>query len=405
MSKPDTTVYVDNGTWKIKIALGAVGIVAVVILAFAFRFEIGILMLGAGAVVVWRGWVWVSHVRKLGNHAVRRMEAETKRIELETDIVAQQLAQEKHKTDEFKLSKLFIETRVGVFQHTPDQPDPFFIPASAAERKALPAQVIEQPLDLLHIFTQQQLAYTLIGAQRSGKSYQAMHIVDRWLDRGITPLVTGYKKRSGEWHGCKQVISSNSAILEKTLRAIIATGDERNNSQRRDLPPQPVFLDDWMWTVMNVDNASEFFSAAGTVLASANVICYFLMQSDTRDAYGGGKYGAMLKNNLTKLILEPEPDASGAIVPGRSHGFLQYANSKERLPLPLVSGVPRCISLDTPPPPPPPAPVAAPEPTKPTPREQIILEMFGQGASLNQISKRINEDRTGGTYNKEIRAV
>ncbi|MCP4288700.1 MAG: hypothetical protein GY792_30470 [Gammaproteobacteria bacterium] len=408
MSKqPDTTIYMDTGAWKIKVALGSVGIVAVVILAFIFRFEAGIIMLGAGTVAVWRGWVWVSHIRKLGDHNIRRMEAETRRLELDTDIVAEKLNQERHKTDEFQLAKFFIETKVGVFRHAPDINEPVYIPASASERKSLPAQIIEaqvQQLDLRHIFTQQQLAYTLIGAQRSGKSYQAMHIADQWLARGVTPLVTGYKKRTGEWAGCKQVISSDPATLEKTLRAIIATGNERNSSQRRDLPPQPVFLDDWMWTVMNVDNADTFFSAAGTVLASANVICYFLMQSDTKDAYGGGRYGAMLKNNLTKLIIEPEPDTSGAIVPGRSVGYLQYANSKERLPISLVSGNPQCINFDTPPPQPVAVPATPPEP-EPTPREQVILDMWGEAASLNQISKRLNEGRTGSTYNKEIKSV
>jgi DNA segregation ATPase FtsK/SpoIIIE-like protein len=44
-------------------------------------------------------------------------------------------------------------------------------------------------------------------------------------------------------------------------------------------------------------------------------------------------------------------------------------------------------------------------PDEPTPREQIILDMFDDGASLNQISKAINDDRTGGKYNEEIKAT
>lgn len=42
---------------------------------------------------------------------------------------------------------------------------------------------------------------------------------------------------------------------------------------------------------------------------------------------------------------------------------------------------------------------------EPTPREKIILDLFDEGASLNQISKTINEGRTGGPYNEEIKST
>jgi hypothetical protein len=46
-----------------------------------------------------------------------------------------------------------------------------------------------------------------------------------------------------------------------------------------------------------------------------------------------------------------------------------------------------------------------PPPAAPTPRQKIILQLYHNGASLNQISKTINNGRTGGTYNIEIKAA
>lgn len=46
-----------------------------------------------------------------------------------------------------------------------------------------------------------------------------------------------------------------------------------------------------------------------------------------------------------------------------------------------------------------------PEQGEMTPREQIILDMFDAGESLNSISKEINDGRIGGTYNAEIKTT
>ncbi len=55
---------------------------------------------------------------------------------------------------------------------------------------------------------------------------------------------------------------------------------------------------------------------------------------------------SIIKNSLTKLRLVPEPDGSGAIVPGRSKGFMEYPNDNKRHPIALVPGTPRCIHFE-----------------------------------------------------------
>jgi hypothetical protein len=238
----------------------------------------------------------------------------------------------------------------------------------------------EPKLNLLHIFTQHQNAYALIGAQRSGKTYQAMFIAQYWLNQNVKPLVVGYKKRSGEWSGCNQIISDNPDQITKCLQAIIKFANNRHNSQSHDLVPVPIFLDDWLWSVRHIDTAEDFFQEASTVLASANIICYFIMQSDTKDAFGGNKYGAMLKNSLTKLILEPVPDASGVIVPGQSRGFIQYPNSREKLEIDLI-GVSQQDN-----------------------RTNRIIELNAEGKSYREITQEVFGQH-GAYYNEKVRKV
>jgi len=229
-------------------------------------------------------------------------------------------------------------------------------------------------LDLLHIMTQNQNAYAIIGAQRSGKSTQAMSIAYHWLKRGVTPFVIGPKMMQGEWLGCNKTIASQPEQIARRLNQIRLTAISRNDSGQAH-NPQPIFLDDWLWSVLNVDNARAFFEDASTILASANIICYFIMHSDNARAFSGdNKYGAMLKNNLTKLILEPIPDQSGAIIPGQSKGYIQYPNSKDKKPVDLL---------------------------EPSSREELVKILARQGLDSREIAKLIYKNVGG----KQIQLV
>lgn len=402
-----TTVEVQRTKdgWKLKAIIGTAAIFAVVILSFVFRLEAGLIMLGLGSVGAARLWWkgWDAHQDRQLNRRERAAEV---------GIAEEQHRQAIIQTQQMRLAGRIIETRFGVFAFASldDTGPPEYYAPTAGERKMLienqQLALPESRPDLLKVFTQEQGVYAIIGAPRSGKTYQAMHIADWWLARGIMPLVIGPKRKPGEWIDCERLITDDTDKLNIALQKIVQLSRMRH-AGKEQISPQPVFCDDWVWFVQYVDFAEQFMAEAGTVMASANIILYFILQSDSKDAFGVGRLGAMLKRNYFRLYLKPEKNEDGVIIPGQSSGYLIYPNESiaDKQPLDLIAGIPRCVELQ-------PAesgstaklPEIESEP-EPTPREQIILDMFDDGASFNQISKQINEGRTGGPYNKEIKVT
>ncbi len=342
MSKrPDSVVYIDTGAWKVKVALGTMGIIGLVILAFIFRFEAGIIMLAAGAVTGWRGLIWVNTVRRIEGQNLRRMEAETRQVELRTDIIAQELEQARQKTDEFRLAKLIHETRVGVFRFANVAAEPVYIPASAGERRLLDAgPVIEagpEPLDFATIMSDPKAAYAILGPQRVGKSFIAMHLSDYLASRGLgTNLVVGVKMEAGEWPNCKQFIGERE--VNQALRRLISTTNDRHQKVIRE-PRLNIFLDDWINIVATADLAEEFFLRSATDMLTAGIVPYFILQSDS-NADWGNKYGATLKNNFVKLILKPHR-VNGKVIPEMTTAYTIFPGERNEHPTRLPGGLPQ----------------------------------------------------------------
>jgi DNA segregation ATPase FtsK/SpoIIIE-like protein len=101
-------------------------------------------------------------------------------------------------------------------------------------------------------------------------------------------------------------------------------------------------------------------------------------------------------------VLLRHPDAAHINTPGRGYAIIPGREIVEfQAPRIAAAAIIAAVGERQPAAAPQPLP-AAPEPT---PREQIILDLWDEGASFNQISKRINEGRTGGTYNDEIKGI
>lgn len=330
--------------WKLKAVLGTVGIVAIVVLAFAFRIEAGLIALGLGGVTVARLW-WVAW----DSHKARKWDLLER--EAKVGIVQQEFLQQQIVTQRLRKSALIHETRIGVFifKSLEDDNSLTYYPLTATERQASgligtgddKAEELKRP-DLLRVFTQDQGSYAILGPQRVGKTWQAMHIADEWLLRGITPVVAGVKREPGEWEGCKQIFTDDIGELETILRQIVLLARKRHAGEMAK-NPLPVFIDDWLWVVREVPYAEQFVGEAGTVMASAKIVVYLILQSDTRDAFGVGRYGAMLKDNFTRLYLKPIRSDDGVIIPGVASGYLIYPNEKDHQAVDLIRGTPRCV--------------------------------------------------------------
>lgn len=376
-----TTIHATGPNWTLKIILPVAGLIALVIFGTMFYSQVSIFIAGsmalflAGGVI--RGAFWTGH--RIIDFLDRLADYQQKR-----------LASKVHHTPS------------GLF-YIPDS-RVVFVPPTVSERKALGAGgvVIEHNSkpDLRRVLTQEQGAYSIIGAQRSGKSWQAMHIADYWLARGIVPIVYGYKIENSildpvEWGGCKVLISDDQLKVEAALRKILQLGQMRKDG-KAPKTPLPLFLDDWAWMVRNVPFSMDFIGEAGTVLTSTNIIPYFLVQSDTNGAFGTTKYGAMIKKNFTQLYVEPIPNAYGEIVPGHSAGYLVYPNKgkvSDRVDVDLIAGVPACVGkapkfIDV-------APVGPKLTNKQsevkalyesgqTDRRKIMLEVYGESAGGKQ---------------------
>lgn len=336
----DTTVIVRQGGTTVKIALGIVGIAAVVIIAFLYQTEFGLVMLGLGGVAVWRGIVWVNNTRLSDNN---RKLLETVKVQLaqrKADLLAERVAQEQQKTAAMAFAGLFHQTNVGVFRLMENGSIAYY-PATVTERNRqmqLPAKAGEapvQPLDFYRVMTDGKAAYAVIGAQRVGKSYVAMRLTE--VLPGNT-LIIGVKMEDGEWPNCRQYIGLDAA--EYALELLVEEVKKRHNPTGKYRTPRlNVFLDDWInLAAILGETAEEFFVHAATDMLSAGIVPYFLLQSDSKTDWGT-KHGAQLKNNFTKLFLTPYREA-GKIDPTKTRGRVEFPGEKESYPVNLPGGLP-----------------------------------------------------------------
>lgn len=353
MAGQQNTVEVRSpNNWQFKAAFGTAMIIGIVILAWMYRWHAGVGVTIIGVYVVGRLWIAVKR-----QHGLNQNEAKTLRVgmlQLETTV-------DRGTTEvdilRAELQRALIAARL---HHFPGVGVLFFqsdgsyelIPPTVSERKKIAALAesneakMEFKPQLIPVMTQPGIVYVISGAQRSGKSWQAGHIADHWLSFGITPIVIGTKSDNPgyDWAGCKMAITDNKRVLTMALKKIMKDSRERHGLLKAERQPQPVILDDWMATLRLVPKlAYEFMSMAAVTMASAKIVVYIIMQSDTVNAFGLKQLGATLKNNFMRLNVIPIPGADGRITPGHSCGKLIYPNTKDAIPVGLMPGRPGCF--------------------------------------------------------------
>lgn len=263
-----------------------------------------------------------------------------------------------------------------------------------------PAGLLPEPsLDLLTVFSQPMQAYATIGGQQTGKTYQNQHIASSWVQQGTIPYVIATKWDIGEWPGCK-LLGGNAdwGKVERGLALIQEKATERHDSEsyHKSHPILPVFIDDWTPTVNHVKSATDLILNATTMFASVNMILYFIIHSDTANAWGVGKKGAALKNNFVKLFIKPQRDLNGSLIFSQSKGEIIFPGESDVHPVQLINSpvVQSSMVIE-----------ANAEKPMPTTRETGILEMWDNEESYRQITTKAYDGQFGDYYNRRVDAV
>jgi hypothetical protein len=337
----NTLLEVKKPDLRFRVIISVSGFVTLIILALLFQSQAGWIIFGMGSVGVMSFGVstWLKY--QFGLHQIKRLKAETVMIE-------EKAAQAKVITEQMRLQARIYETKSGVFMIGLSDFD--FVPTTAAmQRKLLPAGISttdKQPLDLITVFSQPTQSYACIGGQQTGKTYQMRHIAQKWLEssRGalgqITPIVIGPKWDRGEWAGC-QLFGGNGNFerVETGLKVVkdIVNDRHASNKPHKSHDVLPIFFDDWTQIVSNVEAAKDLIFNATTLYASVNVLLYFIIHSDTSDAWGVDKKGAALKDNFIKLFLVPHYNQAGLIVREDTRGYITFPGDKEEYPTRLFN--------------------------------------------------------------------
>lgn len=267
------------------------------------------------------------------------------------------------------------------------------------QQALLPATTEAEQLDLLTVFTQPTQSYAIIGGQQTGKTFQAQHIANYWLRQGIKPAVIGPKWDRGEWAGC-YLMGGNGDFqkVEWGISLVRRLVESRHADQVRSHKQhaiQPVFFDDWTPIVDSVSNARALVLEATTLYASVNVILYFILHSDTANAWGVDRKGAALKDNFIKLFIVPQYDGQGQIVRHLTRGYIRFAGESVDRPVKLFSIPPvqigRAVELRA-------------NPAGPDEVEAQIIHLHDQGEPVSSIAALIYGSK-GGPQNKKVQAV
>ncbi|MCB0209412.1 MAG: hypothetical protein KDJ52_08785, partial [Anaerolineae bacterium] len=272
--------------------------------------------------------------------------------------------------------------------------NPHLLPASVEEEKAL---------DLLSVFTQTLQCYAIIGGQQTGKTYQARHIANYWLAQGVQPWVIGPKWDNHEWNGCKKFGGNGDMqAVENGIRIVTQEVSRRHADSRphKSHAVLPIFFDDWTPIVDGVSNARKLILEATTLYASVNIILYFILHSDTADAWGVGKKGAALKDNFVKLFIQPYYDERGQVIREKTTAYIRFSGETVNRPITLISAPIASMSAG--------ALVVDTQDysfeIEPTEEEAEILKCNDEGLSVSAIAEKVLGSK-GGPQNKKIRDV
>lgn len=262
----------------------------------------------------------------------------------------------------------------------------------------LPEAIEAEPLDLLTVFTQPTQSYAIIGGQQTGKTWQARHIANYWIAKGVKPVVIGPKWDKGEWGGCI-LLGGNGDFKAvgygiAVIRRIVEARHADTTKAHKEHKILPVFFDDWTPIVDAVTNARALVLEATTLYASVNVLLYFILHSDTANAWGVDRKGAALKDNFVKLTIVPQYDANGLIVRDRTRGYIRFAGEDVDRPARLFTVPPITLGQAS-------VVTMPPVGLGPNGQEQKILDLHADGASFNEICRKVY----GSAGGKQIQSI
>lgn len=378
-------IRISGPSWRLIIPVTLGSVTTIIFLSVWFRFEFGIFLLSIGGLVAASGLVWLTGRAGRGTLALL--------------ISMEHLRQERARTRRLESESVVVETRHGLLL-SPDS-NMRYIPPTVNERKALESgQIIEaapEPLDLISVFTQLTQSFAIIGGQQTGKTYQARHIAADWLRRGVQPVVIGPKWDRGEWAGC--ILFGGNGGIEgvargiEIIRQVVKKRHADTELSHKDHKILPVFFDDWTPIVDAADNAKRLVLEATTLYASVNIILYFMIHSDTANAWGVDRKGSALKDNFVKLFIVPHYDANGLIIRERTTGYIRFAGESVDRPARLIHApvVGNGKFSDT-------------IELEPTPTESRIIQLHEQDTSFNGIARQVY-GHTGGKQTDQIKQV
>lgn len=328
---------------KLSITIGIFLFLLIIFLTLTFKTEFSVILLSIGGTIGLMGILFT-----IGKVAQLVFAIKTSNVELESKKVELDTKKQNLRLVTYQADRAALESNVLHFSKNERLIVPNDAPIKLIEampelannqQLLLPANT--QELDLLTVFTQATQSYAIIGGQQTGKTFQAQHIAAFWLSKGYRPVIVGPKWDKDEWTGCH--LFGGKGNFSEVAKGIEIVRQEAGN-RHADITKShkahsilPVFFDDWTPIVDSVENARELVLQATTLYASVNIILYFILHSDTANAWGVDKKGAALKDNFIKLLIIPSYDTNGLIVREKTKGVIKFPGDNVEYPVKLFS--------------------------------------------------------------------
>jgi hypothetical protein len=327
-------VNISTPNWRMHVTVGFFSTVIVLVLALLFPGAVTAILLTFAATLAAMGLTSVAtRLAKLW------YSVQLSRVELASQ--RQALRSATYQADRSEAERYLFDFPASRRILLPAGADVRLIEALSEASTARADGAAAEPLELERAFVQAGQAYAIIGAQQTGKTFQARHLAALWLARGVTPWVIGPKWDGGEWGGCRLYGGRGDyGAVAAGIEAARGLAEERHADTERGHKahaPQPIFFDDWTAVVEGCDNARSLIFEASTLFASVNVVLYFIIHADTAAAWGVERKGAALKDGFVKLLILPQYDNAGQVIRSQTRGVVRLASGEER-PARLFSG-------------------------------------------------------------------
>lgn len=381
----DTTIQVKKSLtgWKVKIALGAIGLVVIVILSFLYRAELGLITLAIGLGYAGKLVIQVRHQYKLARYEERRIEAEVKKLEA---------------------SSFFVETNTGVFflENSMVSINSFYPAVSASKTLAdvpmlLPETTTPKYRKLLEV---DFIHLLVVGPSGSGKTTVLCHLIDNAPSNTVIYALDPHAQFN-EWpNRVNEIVGNgrNYQAINSKLDSLISTMDKRYNGTETTSQKILIVADEWLGILDKCPNAKDFFNTIGSEARKVNmslVISSISATVDDLDVSGA------IRDNLAQLTLSrtlkaqnlgeikwSKKDTELVELPGKYYPKYQLPARVETVEefeaLPILDDGPKAFA--------------------PSSEELKCYELHLQGASLRKISTEVYGS-VGGRQVEEVKQV